>query len=568
MGYLNNSGLTTFSKKIKTWVKEQIAAVQNALNPMVSITYADLKALRDGSKLVAGRRYRITDFVTTSVQTDTRSAGHAFDVIVKADDVNVLNENAKAIQHKGDTYFSGCKLSAWELKYCLDNDTNRFAWADTTNGKGVVWWMKDEWDNECFYDFKNIQYKIYAVDETDPLWEKMQDYYDNEMDVPYHLSANMNNMKKTTSFIYAYTFSLVDGQETSYDASVIGLKGDDDIYTTIPNNNIIKENFETFIKDDEDIISRLSLNFIFFIPFFSEDYLASNYQVYGNKIGINSHDMGFGRKCFSNSFGNSCYNNSFGNECYNNSFGNSCYKNSFGNDCRSNSFGNDCDSNSFGKGCSSNSFGNDCFYNSFGNNCYKNSFGNNCFSNSFGNDCFSNSFGNFCSSNSFGNSCFSNSFGNSCGSNSFGNNCFYNSFGNSCGSNSFGNECFSNSFGNSCYNNSFGNKCYKNSFGNDCYYNSFGNGTIVDAQFNYIQYIHVDNGVRYVQLLFNEQATKPSSSAPLQNLTIKSGIKGTDISKKLTIDCSSIALGADYEWIIAKNSNGEIKQYCEADLIN
>ena len=496
MGYLNNSGLTTFSKKIKTWVKEQIAAVQNALNPMISITYADLKALRDGSKLVAGRRYRITDFVTTSVQTDTRSAGHAFDVIVKADDVNVLNENAKAIQHKGDTYFSGCKLSAWELKYCLDNDTNRFAWADTTNGKGVVWWMKDEWDNECFYDFKNIQYKIYAVDETDPLWEKMQDYYDNMMDVPYHLSANMNNMKKTTSFIYAYTFSLVDGQETSYDASVIGLKGDDDIYTTIPNNNIIKENFETFIKDDEDIISRLSLNFIFFIPFFSEDYLASNYQVYGNKIGINSHDMGFGRKCYNNSFGNNCFSNSFGNFCSSNSFGNNCYSNSFGNNCDSNSFGNE------------------CYYNSFGNECYNNSFGNNCFSNSFGNN------------------------------------------------------CDSNSFGNECYYNSFGNNCFSNSFGNNCYYNSFGNGTIVDAQFDNIQYIHVDNGVRYVQLLFNEQATKPSSSAPLQNLTIKSGIKGTNISKKLTIDCSSIALGADYEWIIAKNSNGEIKQYCEADLIN
>ena len=550
MGYLNNSGLTILSKKIKTWVKEQIAAVQNALNPMVSITYADLKALRDGSKLVAGRRYRITDFVTTSVQTDTRSAGHAFDVIVKADDVNVLNENAKAIQHKGDTYFSGCKLSAWELKYCLDNDTNRFAWADTTNGKGVVWWMKDEWDNECFYDFKNIQYKIYAVDETDPLWEKMQDYYDNMMDVPYHLSANMNNMKKTTSFIYAYTFSLVDGQETSYDASVIGLKGDDDIYTTIPNNNIIKENFETFIKDDEDIISRLSLNFIFFIPFFSEDYLASNYQVYGNKIGINSHDMGFGRKCFSNSFGNDCRSNSFGNKCYYNSFGNSCYNNSFGNKCYYNSFGNKCFSNSFGNSCSSNSFGNNCNYNSFGNACYNNSFGNSCYYNSFGNDCDSNSFGNDCRSNSFGNDCDSNSFGKG----------FY--------FNSFGNDCDSNSFGNSCYNNSFGNKCYYNSFGNNCGYNSFGKGTIVDAQFDYIQYIHVDNRVRYVQLLFNEQATKPSSSAPLQNLTIKSGIKGTNNSKKLTIDCSSIALGADYEWIIAKNSNGEIKQYCEADLIN
>ena len=52
----------------------------------------------------------------------TQSAGHRFDVIVTADDVNKLNENARACLHEGDTYFANSKLESWQLKYCLDND--------------------------------------------------------------------------------------------------------------------------------------------------------------------------------------------------------------------------------------------------------------------------------------------------------------------------------------------------------------------------------------------------------------------------------------------------------------
>ena len=59
----------------------------------------------------------------------------------------------------GHDYFDNSKLEAWELKYCLDNDTNRFAWADEVNGKGVIYYMKDEYNNEVPYDFKNIQFK-------------------------------------------------------------------------------------------------------------------------------------------------------------------------------------------------------------------------------------------------------------------------------------------------------------------------------------------------------------------------------------------------------------------------
>lgn len=130
----------------------------------VSITYAALKALRDGGNLVPGTWYRITDYVCTTTQENTQSANHAFDIIVRADDASHLNENGYAAHHDGETYFATCKLEAWQLKYSLDNDTDRFAWADTTTGTGVVYWMKDEWENECPYDFKNIQFSRTLID--------------------------------------------------------------------------------------------------------------------------------------------------------------------------------------------------------------------------------------------------------------------------------------------------------------------------------------------------------------------------------------------------------------------
>ncbi|NCU31261.1 hypothetical protein EOM57_05780, partial [Candidatus Saccharibacteria bacterium] len=61
---------------------------------MISITYADLVDLRDDGELVAGKFYRITDYVTTSEQANTQSAMNVFDVIVRADSASSLNENA------------------------------------------------------------------------------------------------------------------------------------------------------------------------------------------------------------------------------------------------------------------------------------------------------------------------------------------------------------------------------------------------------------------------------------------------------------------------------------------
>lgn len=149
----------------------------NQLRPQVKpveTTWQNLKDNRDGGSLLPCQWYRITDFVTTvgediEEQTGeqmTRSAGHAFDILVMAVDTGTLNETAYAIQHDGDEYFADTKMEAWQLKYCLDNDSNRFAWADTVSGKGVIYEMRDEWNNCLPYDFKNIQFKRYMITGT------------------------------------------------------------------------------------------------------------------------------------------------------------------------------------------------------------------------------------------------------------------------------------------------------------------------------------------------------------------------------------------------------------------
>lgn len=130
-----------------------------------SVTYEELKSMQDGGSLTPGCFYRITDFVTTSVQDGTQSAGHAFDVIVRALDAATLDEEAKAVRHEGDTYFEGCALEGWQLWYTTDNDTSRFAWADES-GKGVIYRLIDENGNDCPYDFKNIQMRN-SLDEAD-----------------------------------------------------------------------------------------------------------------------------------------------------------------------------------------------------------------------------------------------------------------------------------------------------------------------------------------------------------------------------------------------------------------
>ena len=537
----------------------------------VQITYAELKSLRDAGKLVSGQQYRITDYTCTTTQIGTKSAGHVFDIIVTADDESTLNEVARAALHTGDEYFSGCNLSAWKIWYCLDNDANRFAWAmmkgkyigvtvgeaamqgryvetkvinditydlwltpepymyigtktlgvgeycdiiyvedgnfvvgaenfaiisdikDVEDGKGVIYRMIDEFDNDCPYDFKNIQF-YRQWNENKQLWSTIS--YGTAGVPCYTFSSEANS--SATEFT---DMSLILGSLVYYN-----------IIKALLGNQMLNNNC-----------------------FFGDDCNCNN----------------FGNNCSSNTFGNSFHDNTFGNDCHDNTFGNGCYRNTLGNSCYGNTFGDYCYNNAFGDYYSDNTFGNDCHDNTFGNDCHDNTFGSNCYNNAFGNSFQNNTFGNDCHDNTFGNGCYRNTLGNSC---------YSNTFGNYCSDNTFGNSCISDTFGDYCQNNTFGNYCYDNTFGNNCNSIKFASDSSASTKYNYYQFNHFGDGCQYIVFKGTETA---SDTQQVQNYNFAQGLKGTS-SAYLTIGG---ARNLSYETKVAKNSNGEIKTYCEADLI-
>lgn len=293
---------------------------------LTPITYSSLKALRDGGSLVKGMWYRITDYVATTKQSETKSANHPFDVIVLATSESELSHLARAIAHEGDTYFNGNDLGAWELWYDLDNDTTKYEWADATNGKGVIYRMIDEKRNDCPYDFKNI------------------------------LFYNDKYTSSTTSDKYYYTFSYVVSG-VLYDGTV------EKQVTTCYGNNM-----GMYVSNKK---RSLNNNVWRHIAFRESCY----YNNFGNDCIYNT----FERNCYYNNFGNDCYSNIFRNSCWSNTFGNSCGYNTFGDGCSCNTFGNYCYSNTFGNYCYSNTFGNSCEYNTFGSNCKFNTLGDSCY---------------------------------------------------------------------------------------------------------------------------------------------------------------------------------------------
>lgn len=194
----------------------------------VKITYSALMALRDSSQLIPGCFYRITDYECSTTQEDTRSAGHRFDIIVRADGVDRLNEVASAMHHEGDEYFKDNKLEAWQIWYCLDNDADRFHWADAENGKGVVYRMIDEFKNDCPYDFKNIQFKRYKCSginmDNAYLGIKALWYNKNTEKVANHPDhSTLYTIADENDFRWYYTFNGFDGGvgSSSMDLSVV-----------------------------------------------------------------------------------------------------------------------------------------------------------------------------------------------------------------------------------------------------------------------------------------------------------------------------------------------------------
>ena len=348
------------------------------LPQIVKISWETLKNLRDSGQLASGVFYRIVDYdcMVNDASGLATSAMHPFDIIVLALDESHLSEDARACHSDRDVdgYFEFSNLSAWKLWYSLDNDTSRFAWADSTNGKGVIYRIIDEFNNDIPYDFKNILF-------TD--------------------SAS------TPKYINAYTFTYTENGVIK-DASLLASKN---CYS-----NIMKEYIE----------SSRQLNFNVFYS------TGTSFDCYSNIFDIGCSHNTLSYACCSNIFGALCSLNTFGNSCYYNIFGSNCSRNTFAASCTVNTFAASCYANRFGTGCSFNTFGTSCASNTFGNDCSINTFGAGCTYNIFGEKCESNAFGNRCHHNTFSNRCFYNTFGNYCANNTLGNYWISNSFSCQC----------------------------------------------------------------------------------------------------------------------------------------
>lgn len=249
-----------------------ITEVQTKVNDLttIEITYQQLVNYRNNAKLIPGKFYIISDYITTTSQENTLSTNHSFDIIIQALSNNKLSENAKALPKKLDSYFKNADMSAWELKYCIDNDTDRFSWASET-GTGVIYYMKDEYNNEAWYDFKNIQFL------RDSQW--MATYKQS-------YPALQNNFNDED--YYFYTFSKIkvndDGTNLIQDGTLNVLES-----TIKPaHNNIIG-------RSALDNSKRFVLNNTIFI--------SKSFPPHDNNIASDNQNNTLGNKCCYNTIG-------------------------------------------------------------------------------------------------------------------------------------------------------------------------------------------------------------------------------------------------------------------------
>ena len=532
----------------------RIDALEEDVTKLISITYSELVGLRNSSMLQPGRFYRITDYVTTTIQTNTRSAGHAFDIIVLATSPNTLNENAKAISHENDTYFEFCNLNAWEIKYDLDNNISKFAWADDENGKGVIYYMKDELNNECYYDFKNIQFKRWAITDIqntnfvgsdltalkrDFVYKDDGSRYSSRYaykpeDITHGSTKFIVGAGDEENFGWYYTFSTIKYMSSDTDKYKLDEIEDASVGTEFFDfgsplvsspcyGNVIEPLYNNNDSDIYDGNGGQVLNNIVLNAYY--DYVnVTNYTSNENYFGYGCANMSTGYGCTNNTFGQNCKNSIFGYDSSNNTFGQGCYDNTFAHACTKNTFGQICYNNTFGNTCQNNIFGNNSMNNTFGQNCGDNIFGNACTNNTFGNTCHMNTFGQRCTDNSFGTDCDGNTFGHYCTHNYLESYVQYNILKGSDDYNTLREESRYNIFESACDHISLTGVCSFNYFGAGCRY------ITIDRPNS--SYNIVETGNQWITLKTNQGIDERG----LRNITIAQGVNTDgDESNLITI---------------------------------
>lgn len=208
-------------------------------------------------------------------------------------------------------------VSAWKIWYCLDNDKERFSWANAESGRGVIYRMIDENGNDVAYDFKSIKF-----------W-------------------NASKQK------YQYTFEDVFGDEVSNKCK------NNKIGTWVPNEYNPRELGRVFLDSGcvgntiEPNIDEcyLGLNCINNRVGVNSRKITLGFGSSSNRVGKNSSDVKIGFDSQSCIIGDDIFYCVIGDESINVVVGDHCQLLSFGNNLANVKVGIDCDTVVLGDSC-------------------------------------------------------------------------------------------------------------------------------------------------------------------------------------------------------------------------
>ena len=285
----------------------------------------------------------------------------------------VVENNELIVSPIPETKIVPVNMNAWELKYCLDNDKDLFDWAET-EGKGVIYWLKDEFGNEAPYDFKNAMFRRYQVATVSNtiLNELLNNYIVQE---GYYAVTKNNNIK------YWYTF--VDENGTG-DGSLFGectyniikpyvylspkgknIRGINNIVLQNANQNNISYNcYNITILRNVKNNNFNECNNICGMSFAYNTLSASCHNLTIN--GTSRSEYGEGSQNIIGHFVDNC---KCGQGCADINFGENNSSEYLDNACRNITFGQWCYSNTLGIGCSNITLGNYCIYNTIAKMC-------------------------------------------------------------------------------------------------------------------------------------------------------------------------------------------------------
>lgn len=350
-------------------------------SPMVKVSYHELKDLRDNGVLEPGCQYRITDYNLvvdiTKPGDPVRSANNIFDIIVTALSNKNLSEDAKAVRNERDTYFANSNLDAWQIKYCLDNDSSRFAWAYPDKVLGFT-------ANRVFYEnvpdrnitYEGVNYLAFANGES-VLYLKEYDLGDPDATVYVYTDDYFYGltMEPTTITGIAYQKAENPGRGVIYYMKdEFGNEAPYDFKNVKFYIERGRPFFYTFNYEDTQIFDA-SLNannntccHNIIKPYYNRGVQELNFNTFNS---TNNYPL-----IEKNTLDNGCHHNLFSGHFHRNILGCNCHHNRFSGSNQSNIFGNDCNYNTLYPGCENNIFGNGCENNCLAENSCNNVFVN------------------------------------------------------------------------------------------------------------------------------------------------------------------------------------------------